>query len=193
DPLAFFEGNVFYPFAHSLAFSEHLLAGALLVLPFHVLHHPPVLHHNLLLLASFLLRGRGPAPLVPGPGAPASAGGIAGARLALGPVRLAQLGHVHVLSTHWMPFTLLFLHRFLTTGRWWAGVAFVVAFLLALLSSVYYAYFFTTAVVLFLALHAAWRLPVAPRARQRALALVAGSWVALVPTMLPHPALPHRH
>jgi len=193
DPLALFEANVFYPFAHSLAFSEHLLAGALLVLPFDVLHPAPVLDHNLLLLASFALGGSGTALLVRELGGSVTAAMLAGALFAFGPLRLAQLGHVHVLSTHWMPFTLLFLHRFLATGRWSAGVAFVAAFLLTMLSSVYYAYFFATAVLLFLALHAAWRLPVAPRARQRALALVAGSCVALVPTMLPYATVHERY
>ena len=193
DPLALFEANVFYPFAHSLAFSEHLLAGALLVLPFDVLHPAPVLDHNLLLLASFALGGSGTALLVGELGGSATAAVLAGALFAFAPLRLAQLGHVHVLSTHWMPFTLLFLHRFLATGRWWEGAAFVAAFLLAMLSSVYYAYFFGTAVLLFLALHAAWRLPVAPRARRRALALIAGSCVALVPTMLPYAAVHERY
>jgi hypothetical protein len=34
DPLHLFEGNIFYPFAHTLAFSEIILPGTLLYLPF---------------------------------------------------------------------------------------------------------------------------------------------------------------
>ena len=193
DPFALFEANIFYPFAHSLAFSEHLLAGVLLVLPFDLLHPAAVLDHNVLLLASFLLGGTGTALLVRELGGSLAGAAVAGALFAFGPLRLAQLGHVHVLSTHWMPFTFLFLHRFLATGRWWTGVAFAAAFLLAMLSSVYYAYFFGIAVLLFLALHASWRLPAAPRARQRALALVAVSCVALVPTFLPYAVVRERY
>src|SRR2546426_4114060 len=77
DPFALFEANVFYPFALSLAFSEHLLAGVLLVLPFDLLHPAAVLDHNLLLLPSFLLGASGPALLVPqlGGARPGATGG----------------------------------------------------------------------------------------------------------------------
>src|SRR5206468_3463715 len=85
DPFALFEANIFYPFAHSLAFSEHLLAGVLLVLPFDLLHPAAVLDHNVLLLASFLLGGTGTALLVREPGGSLAGAAVAGARLALRP------------------------------------------------------------------------------------------------------------
>src|SRR5262249_49095082 len=56
-PLHVFDANIFYPLRNALAFSEHMLAGALLVLPFDLLHHNAIANNNLLILASFALGG----------------------------------------------------------------------------------------------------------------------------------------
>jgi hypothetical protein len=75
---------------------------------------------------------------------------------------------VHLLATHWMPLTYLFLHRLLRTGRSAPGIAFALCLLLQALTSVNHAYYFGIAVALFLCLHAALRLPAAPGAYRRA-------------------------
>ncbi len=57
DPLNLFQGNIFYPFANTLAFSEIILPGALLYLPLEYASGNPVLAYNLVVLLSFPLNG----------------------------------------------------------------------------------------------------------------------------------------
>jgi hypothetical protein len=188
DPLHLFDANILHPFPRPLAFADHMLAGVLLVLPVDLVHHNPVLNSNLLLLASFVLGGVGTALLVRELGATLPAATLSGALFAFGPLRWAQLIHIQALSSHWMPFTLLLLHRFLRTGRWTAGLGFAATLLLTALSSMYHLYYFGLAVVLFLGLHAVWGCPVAPRAYRRTMGLMALVAILIAPTLLPYAA-----
>jgi hypothetical protein len=55
DLLNLFQGNIFYPFQNSLAFSEIILPGALLYLPLAYASGNPILAYNLVLLLTFPL------------------------------------------------------------------------------------------------------------------------------------------
>ncbi|MBI4675333.1 MAG: hypothetical protein HY741_27125 [Chloroflexi bacterium] len=55
DPLNLFQGNIFFPFQNTLAFSEIILPGALLYLPFAYASHNPVFAYNLVLWLTFPL------------------------------------------------------------------------------------------------------------------------------------------
>lgn len=57
DPVRLFQGNIFYPFQNALAFSEIILPGALLYLPFASATQNPVLAYNLVVLLTFPLNG----------------------------------------------------------------------------------------------------------------------------------------
>src|SRR5581483_4247271 len=57
DPLNFFQGNIFYPFPNTLAFSEIILPGALLYFPFAYATGNPVFSYNLIVLLTFPLNG----------------------------------------------------------------------------------------------------------------------------------------
>ncbi|MGH7893702.1 MAG: hypothetical protein ACREQL_03490, partial [Candidatus Binatia bacterium] len=186
DPLGLFDANIFHPLRWTYALSENLLAGALLVLPADLVRHDPVLNHNLLVLASFVLGGVGTALLVRELGGSFAAACVAGAFFVFNPHRFASLGHVQVLSSQWMPFALLALHRLLATGRWTAAVVFAACFLLQALSSVYYLYFFGAAVVGFLLLHRILGCPSAPGARRMAWASLAAAGALLGLWMLPY-------
>jgi hypothetical protein len=183
-PLRLLDANILHPLPQPLLLSEHLLAGALLVLPADVLFRDPVLDHNLLLVASFALGGTGTTLLAREVGVSWLAAVVAGILFAFGPLRYAQLGHVQNLSTHWMPFALLFAWRFLAAGHRADGLAFAACLALQALSSVYHAYYFGIAVGLFLLLHRLLRLPAAPGAYPRILALCALAALPLAPFML---------
>ena len=184
DPLHLFHANIFHPLPWTFAFSENLLAGALLVLPVDLAAGNPVLDHNVLVVATFVLSGVGTALLLHELGAALPAAWLAGAIVAFDPFRFASLGHVHGLSGHWMPFALLALHRCLRRGR--GAVLVAVTLLLVSLSSVYYAYFFGLAAGVFLLLHWMLRCPAAPGGRRRALAgcIVAG--IATAAMLVPY-------
>lgn len=189
DPRRLFDANIFHPLPNALALGEHILGGALLVLPIDVLWRNAILDHNALVLASYVLGGVGTTLLVRDLGGSTAAALAGGALFAFNPIRIGQLGHVQTLCTHWMPFALLGLQRLLRTGRWLPGAGFAACLLLEALSSVYYAYYFGIAVVLFLGLHAAWRCPAAPRAYRRAVGFGLLVLLALVPTFLPYLAV----
>ena len=57
DPLSLFDGNVFFPYPRSLAFSEHLFVPSLLAAPWLAVSNNPVLAHNAVSLISCVFRG----------------------------------------------------------------------------------------------------------------------------------------
>lgn len=185
-PLRLFEANIFYPLPLTLALSEHLLAGALLVAPAHLLAGNAVLTHNLLVLASYVLGATGTALLARDLGASGGGALVAGTLWAFGPLRWAHVAHVHALSAHWLPFALLFLQRYLRGGRLRDGAAFVATLALTALSSVYYLYYGGLAVVTWMGLHAALRAPAVPGTRLRAFALGGLALLLVVPVLIPY-------
>ncbi len=171
DPLHLYHANIFYPLPWTFAFSENLIASAVLVTPVDVVWKNPMLDHNVFLIATFVLAGAGTAFLLRELGAAWPAAWLAGVLVAFDPFRFGTIGHIHALSTHWMPFMLLALHRCFRTGRGMIAVA--VTLLLVTLSSVYYAYFFLLALAVFVPAWWCLRLPVAPGGWPRALGGIA--------------------
>ena len=184
NPLDVYQANVFHPLPWTLAFSENLLAGALLVLPADVAWGNPTLDHNLLLIASFVLTGTGTALLVRELGGGWPAAWLAGALVAFTPYRALTIGHVHVLSIHWMPFALLAVHRCLRRGR--GALAVAAGVLLVCLSSVYYAYFFLFALAVFVPAHWLLGCAAAPGGRARVLAGIAVASALTAVVLLPY-------
>jgi hypothetical protein len=184
DPIGLFHANILHPLPWTFALSEHLIAGALLVMPVDVLWHDPVLDDNALLLASFVLCGLGTTLLVRELGGGWAAAWLAGALVAFNPFRVATIGHVHALSTQWMPFALLAIHRCLRRGR--GAVAVALTVLAVTLSSVYYAYFFLIALAVFVPTHALLGCPAAPGGRRRVVAGIAVAAAVTGVVLLPY-------
>jgi hypothetical protein len=177
NPLGLFEAPFFYPYAHSLAFSENLLGQTLLALPILWLTDNAALAANFNILLSFVLTGVFTYLLVRDLTGSRAAGIFAGIAFAFCPFRFMQMGHLHMLATQWFPFTLWALHRglgargqgsgvrdqesgvgehkreSLVTGHWslvtrWLFWA-AFGFVAMGLSSVYYIYFLALAVLLY--------------------------------------------
>jgi hypothetical protein len=132
----------FYPYEHTLAYSEHLLGIAIFTAPIQWLSGNPVLVHNVAFLSSYVLAGAGMYLLVrslTGNRLSAAALGLAFAFL---PYRATQVSHLQVLMHGWMPVALWALHRYFAAGSWRALALFVVAYLLLGMSNGYYLYFF---------------------------------------------------
>jgi hypothetical protein len=116
DPLHLFDANIFYPLPHTLAYSEHLLSTAALVLPLGLVSGEPVVAYNLSLLLSFPLAGLGMYLLVLHWTRWRQAAFLAGLAFAFAPYRLASIAHLQLLSIQWLPFSLLALDRLLDLG-----------------------------------------------------------------------------
>ena len=121
----YFNANIFYPEPLTLAYSEHLTAQVLQILPVYALTGNIVLCYNLLFLSTFVLSGLGTYLLVrelTGARAPAF---VAGLLYGFAPYRIGQFSHLQVLSSQWMPFALYGVRRYFDTRRAWplAGAA----------------------------------------------------------------------
>jgi hypothetical protein len=143
--------NIFAPQPLALAYSEHFLPQALQVLPIYAITKNPVLCYNLLFLSTFALAGLGMFLLGRELTGSATAGLVAGLAFAFAPYRIANIPHLQVLSSAWMPFVLFGLHRHFATGRLGPLAGAAAAWLVQNLSCGYYLLFFTPVVILYIA------------------------------------------
>lgn len=161
----FWHAPIFHPEPLTTAYSEHFALQSLLTLPVYAITRNPILSYNLAFLMTYVLAGLGMYLLVRDVIGErdrfSGAAFVAGLAFAFAPYRVATLPHLQVLSTHWMPFVLLGLHRYFRDGRtdplvgagaaWWAQN----------LSSGYYMLYFSPFVAVFalsqMWLRRAWR------------------------------------
>lgn len=176
DPLNLFQGNIFYPFQNTLAFSEIILPGALLYLPFAYFSNNPVFAYNLVVLLSFPLnafamylyaldwfRTIGAETRDAPPVAPHASPVTSLAALLAGPIfgfctyKMGELRHVQLLMAMFMPLTLLYVARFVRAPKLHNAVLTALFFALNALASLYYAVFLAFAIALYLAVDFALR------------------------------------
>jgi hypothetical protein len=113
----FWNANIFYPEPLTLAYSEHLFAQAVQILPVYALTGNIILCYNLLFLSTFVLSGLGMFLFVREITGSARAGFVAGLIYAFAPYRVPQFSHLQVMSSQWMPFVLYGLRRYFVTRR----------------------------------------------------------------------------
>ena len=140
-PARLFDANIFHPERGTLAYSETLLAPALLGAPFFWLGAGPVGVHNLLLVLGIAASGVGMAALVHDLTGRRGAALVAGAIFAFLPFRFDHYSHFQLLQTQWMPLALWFLHRLVDRGRVRDGVGLGAMVGLQVMTSVYNAIF----------------------------------------------------
>ena len=140
-PLRLFDANIFYPELRTLAYSDAMLATAIMAAPLLWLGVHQLLVYNIVLLLSFAASGVAMYALVRALTGDRAAAFVAGVAFAFYPFRFEHYSHLELQVTFWMPFALLMMHRAMTTGRVRDGA--VTGLLLALqtLSSLYYGLF----------------------------------------------------
>jgi hypothetical protein len=179
--------NIFAPQPLALAYSEHFLPQALQVLPIYAVTKNPLLCYNLLFLSTFALAGLGMFLLGRELTGSVTAGLVAGLAFAFAPYRIANIPHLQVLSSAWMPFVLFGLHRHFATGRLRPLAGAAAAWLVQNLSCGYYLLFFTPIVALYIAWELTrrglWR---DGRALMRTGIAIAFVLAATVPFLLPY-------
>lgn len=144
------DANIFFPEPNTLAYSDHLVAETLQVLPVYWTTGNLILCYNVTLLLSFALSGLGACLLLREMTGSRLAGVTAGVFFAFTEYRLTlEVSHLQTLSMHWLPFALLGLHCYVTTGSRRA-LAWGTAALAALnLSAGFHALFYTPFVAAF--------------------------------------------
>jgi hypothetical protein len=122
-PAHVFDGNIFHPERRTLAYSETLLAPAVIGAPLLWLGAGSVLVYNLLLMAAFVGSGVGTVLLVRALTGSLPAALVAGTIFAFLPFRFDHYAHFQLLHTEWMPLALWGFHRLLATQHFrWAVV-----------------------------------------------------------------------
>jgi hypothetical protein len=147
----YWQANIYYPHPLALAYSEHLSAQALMILPVHAVARNPILDYNLAFLSTFVLSSLGMFFFVRAATGSQRAAFLAGLAFGFAPYRFSTLPHIQVLSSMWMPFTLLGFHRFLDRPRARPLFGAAAAWLAQNLSCGYYLLFFSPALALYLA------------------------------------------
>ena len=117
DPWHLFDANMFHPHQGALAYTEPLVAPALLAAPIRWLGGSVLLAHNLLVLLGFTLTALAVYALVRDWTRDHYAGLLSGALFAFSTVFLTRVAHLQALHAYWLPLALLSFHRLLTRRR----------------------------------------------------------------------------
>ena len=142
DPLNVFNANIFYPFTeNTLAFSEHLLGDMIIALPVMAITGNPVFSYNIIFILSFILSAVGMFLLIDYYLKNKYSAFVGGLVFAFCTIRFAHLGHLQFLTAQWMPFSLLYLDKFLHKSSYKNMILLYVFYVLQVLSSWYYAFY----------------------------------------------------
>jgi hypothetical protein len=148
------QANIFHPAPLTLAYSEHLAPLVVMGLPLWWVSGNVLLVYNVLYLLTSALSGLGMFLLVRELTGRPRAALVAGLFFAFVPYRLAQLPHLQVLSSQWMPFAIYAFRRYLERGRLRALAGATAALVAQQLSCGYYLLYFSP----FVALYLIWEL-----------------------------------
>ena len=189
----YFNANIFYPEPLTIAYSEHMTAQVLQILPVYALTHNIVLAYNLLFLSTFVLSGLGTYLLVRELTGSARAGFIAGLIYAFAPYRIGQFSHLQVLSSQWMPFALYAFRRYFDSRRPWPLAGAALALVAQNLSCGYFLVYFAP----FVAAYVTYEIASRGRWRDARMwgeigAAAAAVAAVTVPLLLPYMALRKR-
>jgi hypothetical protein len=148
----------------------------------------PVLTYNVAFLGSFVLAGVGMYLLARGLTGSRAAAAVAGAAYAFSPFRLAQIAHIQMVATGWMPIALWSLHEYIQHRRARWLLMFAAAAVMQPLSNMYVGYFMVVPVIIVAA-----DLLVRARAdRIQAILHLAAACVAIVLVLAPVGAAYYR-
>ena len=118
DPLHLFQGNIFYPARDVLAFSEPLIAPAILGYPLRLIGGSPVLVHNILLIGGLALTMVAGYALTYAWTSNRIASLLAATAWTFNTLSLVRLEHLQAAHAYGIPLAVLATDRLITTGRW---------------------------------------------------------------------------
>jgi len=118
-PLTIFDANIYYPYPHTLAYSENLIGLAFFSAPIFWLTGDPIAAMNIAALIACMLCGVGAYVLADRLGLPSRAALVCGLVFAFAPARFVRTGQLHVGAVQWIPFTLAYLHAYFDRGGKW--------------------------------------------------------------------------
>lgn len=117
SPTSLFDGNIMYPARDVLTYSEHLVSLSLIGAPVYFVTKSPLITYNFLLITGFIMSAFGAFLLVKYLTGNIWAGIVGGLIFAFIPYKFAQISHIQICFSGFLPFTLYYLHRYLDTGK----------------------------------------------------------------------------
>ena len=169
----------FFPIPGVMAFSEHLLGLSLIATPVIWASGNVLLAYNVAFFLSFPLCAIGAHLLAWQVTRRHDVAVVAGLAYAFAPYRMAQLAHIQVLSSYWMPASLLGLHLFVERPRWGYVALFAVSWYLQALACGYYLFYLSVLVGLWLLWYAVGRI------RWTDLARLLAGWGVAIAALVP--------
>jgi hypothetical protein len=156
-PLSLFNAPIFYPEAHTLAYSEHMFVPSLMGAPLIWAGASPVLVHNLLLMLGLTLSGWAMFLVMSNWTGSSTAGLVAGLAYGFNAHVLGRFVHLQAQHVEFLPAVLYALDRVLARGRARDAALLAVAIVLQSLCSNYLLVFTLVAVAACVAIRpAAW-------------------------------------
>jgi hypothetical protein len=135
----FQESTMFYPHTKTMAYSEFFVVTSAMAVPFYLLSGGDiVVTYNLLLIFCLAMTAWGVHLLVrelTNRGPPAA---LAAIIFAFAPLRIGQIEHLHMVTTQWIPFIFLYLHRFAKSLNYRDALRVAVFFILNALTTAFY-------------------------------------------------------
>lgn len=117
-----FHAPIFHPDPLALAFTENLLGLSIPLSPLWFAAGNPAASGGVALLVSFALNGFSAYVAARGLGASRTGGYVAGLVYAFAPYRLAQISHLHVEATFYIPLLVLAMFRLAERPSWRRGL-----------------------------------------------------------------------
>lgn len=148
-PLHLFDGNIFYPFPLSLAYSDSIVPNIVFGTPIVIFTGNPVLALNILILLTFALAGFGMYLYVRNRTGSSAAGVVAGILYGFNPYLSGHVAQIPNVSIEWAPFALWCFDRYLKHGRYRWAAGFVATSVLQVLVSFYYAFILGIGIALY--------------------------------------------
>lgn len=137
DPANYFNANIFYPERLTLAYSEHQYSTVLIFTPLFLIFRNQVIAYNLTFMLSFTLSGYFMYLLVRYITKNRIAGILSGLFFAFFPYRYHHLPRSQLLSTYWMPLSILYLFKLFEKPDLKRSLLFALFTSLSLLASFY--------------------------------------------------------
>jgi hypothetical protein len=153
SPSDFWNGNIFYPEANTLALSELVLPIMPIFAAIRGIAGNPLIAYNTTLLLSFPLSALSMLALVFYLTRRFPAALIGGFIYGFTPIRLAHLHRVQNEYMIWLPLLFLFFHLWLKRGRWKDALIVSALFVLQYLTTVYTALYLIPILLIWYALH----------------------------------------
>ena len=144
-----FTGNSFYPLDRPIYFNVSTFSTALFTLPVFLSTKDPYICYAVAIFSSYILCSAGMLLLARHLKLGYAASFLATLVFSFSESRHGVSGYIHLLTIQWMPFTLLFVHKYFDEGRrvflYWASIF----YLMQIMASAYHGIFFSMILLLF--------------------------------------------